>query len=211
LWATGSYLGDVGAVFKGYGKSIVGLFTSPWVMYEHFRDHGVSWDSVKNLVVGGIQSIGNGLSGDDPEAFGEALGTVLMMASPALKKIPRPKWLPPAASVFSKAKRGGGASKCFGDLTFTEIQQIQHLTNQAGRPIHVVGSAARGTRRGVGTNRPIGKGPGTRSDIDYIIPVSSMDYWKPYIHQLPGLDKHGPLPGVPNPHIGPSIPFEPRF
>jgi RHS repeat-associated protein len=92
LWATGSYLGDVGAVFKGYGKSIVGLFTSPWVMYEHFRDHGVSWDSVKNLVVGGIQSIGNGLSGDDPEAFGEALGTVLMMASPALKKIPSPKW-----------------------------------------------------------------------------------------------------------------------
>jgi hypothetical protein len=211
LWATGSYLGDVGAVFKGYGKAIVGLFTSPWTMYEHFRAHGLSWDSAKSLVVGGVQAIGQGLSGDDPEAFGESVFTLLMMASPAIKKVPSPKWLPPAACIFSKTKQGGGATKCFGDLTQLEIQQIQQLTNQAGRPIHVVGSAARGERRGIGTNQPIGKGPGTRSDIDYVIPISSMDYWKPYIHQLPGIDWHGPLPGSPNPFMGPSIPFEPRL
>jgi len=53
-----------------------------------------------------------------------------------------------------------------GDLTPAERSTIQGLTNKAQRPIYVIGSAAKGTRRGVSTNLPIGKGPGTRSDID---------------------------------------------
>jgi hypothetical protein len=85
-----------------------------------------------------------------------------------------------------------------GDLTKAEIDQIQKLTNQAGRPIHVVGSAARGARKAT-------------SDIDYVIPPSSADYWKDLWHKLPGMDfRHGPIDGVPNPFIGPHIPFEPR-
>ena len=54
-----------------------------------------------------------------------------------------------------------------GDLTETEIVRIRSVVDRAGRPIDVVGSAARGERRGVGSDLPIGEGPGTRSDIDY--------------------------------------------
>jgi len=103
-----------------------------------------------------------------------------------------------------------GVAGSFGDLTPEEIGQIQELTNKAGRPIYVGGSAARGVRRGIGTDWPIGKGPGTRSDIDYIIPPSSAAYWAPYRNQLPGMDPHGPIFGVPNPYVGPVIRFEPH-
>lgn len=99
----------------------------------------------------------------------------------------------------------------YGDLTPAEIEQIQAATDAAGRPIHVVGSAAGGTRRGVGTDLPIGKGPGTRSDIDYLTTYSSADYWQDAWHKLPSVDPaHGPLKGNPNPFMGPSITFEPR-
>jgi hypothetical protein len=37
--------------------------------------------------------------------------------------------------------------------------------------------AARGTRRGRGTDLPISKGPGTRGDIDYLVPHSSVAHW----------------------------------
>jgi RHS repeat-associated protein len=98
-----------------------------------------------------------------------------------------------------------------GDLTPQEAVQIQAATDKAGRPIYVGGSAAKGARRGVGTGLPIGKGPGTRSDIDYIIPHSSVDYWKEFVNELPSIDpQHGPIYGVPNPHIGPTVRFEPR-
>jgi hypothetical protein len=104
----------------------------------------------------------------------------------------------------------GAPPGIYGDLAPEEVQQIQELTDQAGRPIYVGGSAARAVRRGVGTNLPIGKGPGTRSDIDYIIPPSSAWYWKGLVSKLPGVDPtHGPIEGVPNPHIGPTIRFDP--
>ncbi len=84
-----------------------------------------------------------------------------------------------------------------GDLTLEEIQEIQELTNTAGRPIYVVGSAARGTRT-------IG------SDIDYIVSPSSWEYWQDLEHLLPGIGDHGIIGGYPNPFIGPSIPFLPK-
>jgi hypothetical protein len=71
-----------------------------------------------------------------------------------------------------------------------------------------VGSAAKGTRRGVGSDLPVGKGPGTKSDIDYIAPPSSHPYFE-------GIDLPTPdpvtriIPGSPSPSIGPSIRFEP--
>lgn len=96
-------------------------------------------------------------------------------------------------------------------LTFAEVRQIQSIVNQAGRPLDVVGSAATGTRRGVGTNLPIGKGPGTRSDIDYVTGPSSLPYFDGLQGKLPSLDpKTGIIPGCPNPNIGPSIRFEPQ-
>ncbi len=84
-----------------------------------------------------------------------------------------------------------------GDLTPEEIEEIQSIVNQAGRPIEVVGSAASGTR-------------GPDSDIDYIAPPSSIPYFEPYAEQLPGIDPdHGIIPGTGNSHQGSFIRFEP--
>ena len=99
---------------------------------------------------------------------------------------------------------GGDAEDVFqlaaedtGDLTAVERQQIQDVVDEAGRPIEVVGSAARGTR-----------GPG--SDIDYTAPNSSHPYLQPHAGDLPGLDpEHGILHGGSDPFQGPSIRFEP--
>ena len=98
-----------------------------------------------------------------------------------------------------------------GDLTSAEVRQIQGVVDRAGRPLEVVGSAARGSRRGVGTDLPMGKGPGTRSDIDYLVPPSSRQYFTGFESQLPSLDPaSGIIPGVHNPYIGPAIRFEPE-
>jgi RHS repeat-associated protein len=84
-----------------------------------------------------------------------------------------------------------------GDLTEEEIIQIQKVVEQAERPLEVVGSAARAERK-----------PG--SDIDYVVPPSSLDYYKGLDRNLPSLDpKHGIIPGVGNTNIGPVIRFEP--
>ncbi|MBL8817438.1 MAG: hypothetical protein JNL58_15530 [Planctomyces sp.] len=95
-----------------------------------------------------------------------------------------------------------------GDLRPAEIRVIQSRVNAAGRPLEVVGSAARGTRRGVGTNLHIGKEKGvTRSDIDYAIPPSTSEFF----------DSVGPLPDriefaptIHSPMEGPSIRFAPH-
>lgn len=84
-----------------------------------------------------------------------------------------------------------------GDLTVGEVAAIQKVVNQAGRPLEVVGSAARGARR-------------AGSDIDYVVPPSSLRYFKGLENQLPSLDaRHGLIPGVGNPAIGSIIRFEP--
>jgi hypothetical protein len=57
---------------------------------------------------------------------------------------------------------------------------------------------------------PIGKGVGTKSDIDYLAPASSHPYFDEVMGKLPGLDpKTGIIPGTGNPFIGPYIRFEP--
>jgi len=89
------------------------------------------------------------------------------------------------------------AARGMGDLTAAEAKAIQGIVNQAGRPLEVVGSAARGARE-VG------------SDIDYVVPPSSMKYFDGLGGKLPGIDLgHGIIPGVGNPNIGPVIRFEP--
>jgi RHS repeat-associated protein len=110
----------------------------------------------------------------------------------------------------SAIKSIGKESAALGDLTTKEVKQIQSVVDQAERPIEVVGSAAAAERRGVGTNLPMGKGPGTRSDIDYVAPPSSLPYFDGVKGNLPSLDpKTGIIPGTGNPFIGPIIRFEP--
>lgn len=113
--------------------------------------------------------------------------------------------LGPLGNTPARAAKGG-------DLTRTERRKIQKTVDAAGRPITAVGSAARGERR----NRrkkwlPFGKGPGTRSDIDYAAPRSSLPYFDDQLGRLPGLDpSHGIIPGPHDSNIGPGIRFEPR-
>ena len=117
-----------------------------------------------------------------------------------------------AGEVAGKAVdaiKGVGASG-FGDLTTKEVSSIQQTVDQAGRPLEVVGSAASGTRRGVGSDLPIGKGAGTKSDIDYLSVPSSLPNFMDIQHLLPGIDpKTGITPGAINPYQGPGIRFEP--
>lgn len=61
----------------------------------------------------------------------------------------------------------------FGDLTSSEIMQIQSIVDQLGRDLFVVGSAAQGKRRNKGTDFPLGKGKNQRSDIDYVVPIQN--------------------------------------
>src|SRR5262249_47525021 len=83
-----------------------------------------------------------------------------------------------------------------GDLDQAEVDGIQDIVDQAGRPLEVVGSAARGSR-------------GLGSDIDYLVPPGSMRYYQGLEGQLPGLGRtHGLIPGVHNPHVGPAMRFE---
>jgi RHS repeat-associated protein len=90
----------------------------------------------------------------------------------------------------------GGEGK-LGDLTVEEIEAIQKVVNEAGRPLEVVGSAAKGSR-------------GPMSDIDYVAPPSSHPYLQPLQEKLPGIDpSHGLVPGTHNPYMGPAIRFEP--
>ncbi|MCW3052755.1 MAG: repeat-containing protein, partial [Chthonomonadales bacterium] len=63
----------------------------------------------------------------------------------------------------------------FGDLTPDEIEALQQIANDHNAPIIISGSAGRGARRGIGTDLPIGKGPGTRSDLDIAIPGPMRD------------------------------------
>lgn len=81
-----------------------------------------------------------------------------------------------------------------GDLTPEEIQEIQDAVDEAGRPIDVVGSAARGERS-------------EGSDIDHTTAPSSIPYFND--SDLPGIDKDdGILQGAPEKNKR-SIRFEP--
>lgn len=95
------------------------------------------------------------------------------------------------------ARNKGLPEGVLGDLRAHEVTQIQAVVDEAGRSLHVVGSAAEGIRR-------------EGSDIDYVVPPSSRAYFAGLETKLPGMDPdHGMLIGVQNPHIGPGIQFEP--
>jgi hypothetical protein len=138
-------------------------------------------------------------------AVEDFLGGVLMASSDDSDT--NPQVVAPALADFAGTPQP--EDPC-GDLTTSEIEAIQEVVDQAGRPLEVVGSAAQGARRGVGTDLPIGKGPGTRSDIDYLIPPSSLNYYNGLESRLPSIDpKSGAIIGSHNRFMGPAIRFEP--
>jgi hypothetical protein len=177
---------DVGAT-QGYlnNSSANGLSGGGVLGYLQFIGSQLAEDLIDisgaSSVAGSAQQ--SGAASANPCDQGAALGYGLLTAGTIL---------------FSAIPGEGAGAGEFGDLTVEEIEAIQNVVNQAGRPLEVVGSAASGTRTAL-------------SDIDYVIPPSSLQYFEGLETQLPGLDPtHGIIPGVGNPNIGPVIRFEPN-
>jgi hypothetical protein len=147
-----------------------------------------------------IQQEGKDIAGyahdaiNDPGAFSRAIGPSFAALGPIAGELPAII----RGAVGAVGALGPAPRPNLGDLTPSEVQQIQSVVNQAGRPLEVVGSAARGARRAT-------------SDIDYLVPPSSLRYYEGLQGRLPGIDpEHGIVPGVGNPEIGPAIRFEPK-
>lgn len=84
-----------------------------------------------------------------------------------------------------------------GDLTNDEVARIQNVVDRAGRPLDVVGSAARGTRA-------------AGSDIDYTTVNANHGNYADVLEDLPEIDTdHWLLRGNADPSDGPAIRFEP--
>jgi hypothetical protein len=128
----------------------------------------------------------------------------------------------PGGDLLKLAKRSehgiaGAAAKtgkeALGDLRPQEISQIQRAANELGSDIYVTGSAARGARRGVGSDLPLaGFGEskkGTKSDIDYAVKRGADDTADKL--DLPDKDKSFGVRGVDfiNLDKGPVIRFSP--
>lgn len=62
-----------------------------------------------------------------------------------------------------------------GDLADEEVAAISKVVNETEVPFVVVGSATIARRRGLGTLDDIGHGPGTKSDIDYVVPSTQAE------------------------------------
>lgn len=56
-----------------------------------------------------------------------------------------------------------------GKLTQAEYEIVQAIADKWGTDVFVVGSRGRSAGRNVDTDLPVGKGPGTRSDIDLVV------------------------------------------
>ncbi len=54
-------------------------------------------------------------------------------------------------------------------LNAAEAAEVQGIANKYNTTVDVVGSRAAGKGRNIGAKLPVGKGPGTRSDIDFRI------------------------------------------
>ena len=91
-WTTGSYLGDVGQVFAGYGDCLGGILTAPVNLYDYFRQHGLSLGSTWNLLKQGLCSWWQGLIGTDPRAFGKSLCELFLVVAPVIGKTPSLRW-----------------------------------------------------------------------------------------------------------------------
>jgi RHS repeat-associated protein len=186
----------VGAVIGGVGN---GLY------YAATASTSMSWG---DFALGAAGAIGEGaavgaLAGWNPQLGFIAIGGLGVASDKDLWKL---GLAAPLATGGASCPTKSG----LGDLTNQEVGQIQRTVNEAQRPLEVVGSAARGERRGVGTDLPIGKGPGTRSDIDYTTAGANHGNFDGLESQLPSANPETPiLRGTGDPFQGPVIRFEP--
>lgn len=91
----------------------------------------------------------------------------------------------------------------YGDLTATELQEIMAVTDlfPPDVELNVVGGAARGERRNVGTDLPLGKDPyKEKSDIDYVI-RGNLFHLREHLHlplEIPLFGEGSPLHRLPD-------------
>lgn len=115
-----------------------------------------------------------------------------------------------AGSAIGAKLTNSTAKSGLGDLTKAEVKQIQSVVDEAGRPLDVIGSAAKGSRRNPGSNLPFGKGNKKKSDIDFITNPQHLPSFSGKQGKLPEIDpRTGIVPGSHNPFQGPGIRFEP--
>jgi RHS repeat-associated protein len=74
--------------------------------------------------------------------------------------------IPAGALKFNPAAEASIVAENTGTLTKVESDALQKVANKYNTRIDVVGSRAAGEGRNINTDLPVGKGPGTRSDID---------------------------------------------
>jgi RHS repeat-associated protein len=165
-----------------------------------------SWNSVVPPSIGTNPAFASRANTFEPTASLAGLGIAgavtgaSLLPEAGLALAARYPALAAAAAYLSHLFGGTGEdlSSGLGDLTVGEVNAIQAVVNRAGRPLCVVGSAAKGARK-----------PG--SDIDYLSSGTSLPYFDGLEHLLPGIDPaHGIIPGAPNPFLGPSILFQPK-
>jgi hypothetical protein len=121
-----------------------------------------------------------------------------------------------AAAAIGAVKRNSDEAAALakvGDLRPEEVAKIQQAADTLGQDIYVLGSAAKGERRGVGTDLPLGQygksKAGTRSDIDYAVKNGHDD--KADALGLPDVDGSFGVRGVDyiNLNNSPAIKFSP--
>jgi len=125
------------------------------------------------------QLIGNSLAHgtffSDIGTGAEALPGTLARGWNALGSIgSNPQGLADVTNVLALSAAGGavGMTGRGGTLTAAERTQIQAISDNYNTAIDVVGSRAAGKGRNINTDLPVGKGPGTRSDIDFRVDAS---------------------------------------
>jgi len=177
--------------------------------YAAWLTHYILWQEQQRAETGGTLDIELGqqaaafeLSGflmKDPELLGDILYRQVAEAAPQFiaqaAGAATDVLISGAGWALGMVLEGWQGQSRLGDLTASEIAQIQAVVDQADQSLWVVGSAARGRR-------------GPTSDIDYYFDYSS-DYPRFDTRKLPGLDWHGILGWHVKVRIGPGILFQP--
>ena len=171
----------------GYASGDPTSYSDPFGLSQCTRDNvdDCTFKDVWHNFVAGLGAVGAGDFVDKGPGWGMgfALSQIMMMGATS-------------SPIGGTTAAVSTAASGLGDLTNGEVKAIQAVVEKAGRPLDVVGSAARGLR-------------GAGSDVDYTTAGANLDHFRGLDRDLPGISQHSILRGSANPFEGPSIRFEP--
>ncbi|MCX6365625.1 MAG: RHS repeat-associated core domain-containing protein, partial [Armatimonadetes bacterium] len=121
LYQTGSYLGDVGQIFAGYGDALIPVNAVNGMIGLGGVAYRCGLGAAASMAGKGLMDMFMGLGSDDPRAFGNSLMGSMMTLAPGLKKVPTPKYFPKlpkfprkgAAAAAATAAVEATEGKCF--------------------------------------------------------------------------------------------------